>query len=75
MQKAMENRYDLIILDVMMPKMDGFEVCKDLRMSTITKDTPIILLTAKGAIQDKVTGFSSGALTIIWLNPLTYKSC
>ena len=44
-----------------MPKMDGFEVCKNLRLSKKTKDTPVILLTAKGTLDDKVTGFGSGA--------------
>lgn len=61
LQKSQNGNYDLIILDVMMPKMDGFEVCKNIRKSARTKETPIILLTAKGAIQDKVTGFGSGA--------------
>ncbi|MCF8242702.1 MAG: response regulator transcription factor [Melioribacteraceae bacterium] len=54
-----ENHYDLIVLDVMMPKMSGFEVCK-----TIRKDgnkTPVILLTAKGEEIDKVLGLELGA--------------
>ena len=61
LQKAQQNNYDLIILDVMMPKMNGFEVCKNLRTSARTKDIPIILLTAKGTIEDKAMGFNSGA--------------
>ena len=61
LQKAQQNNYDLIILDVMMPKMNGFEVCKNLRTSAKTKDIPIILLTAKGTIEDKAMGFNSGA--------------
>ncbi len=61
LQKAQNGNYDLIILDVMMPKMDGFEVCKNLRKSVKTKEIPIIMLTAKGTIEDKITGFSSGA--------------
>lgn len=61
LQKAMQNSYDLLILDVMMPKMDGFEVVKNLRRFQNTKDTPIILLTAKGTIEDKMIGFNSGA--------------
>lgn len=59
--KAQKNNYDLIILDVMMPKMDGYEVCKNLRLSASTRDIPVILLTAKGTIEDKVSGFNSGA--------------
>ena len=61
LQKAQNGNYDIIILDVMMPNMDGFEVCKNLRKSAKTKAIPIILLTAKGTIEDKITGFGSGA--------------
>ena len=61
LKKAQNGNYDLIILDVMMPQMDGFEVCSNLRKSAKTKDIPIILLTAKGTIEDKITGFGSGA--------------
>jgi len=53
------NRYDLVILDIMLPKYNGFEVCKILRNRGI--DTPIIMLTAKDAISDKVTGLNYGA--------------
>jgi DNA-binding response OmpR family regulator len=60
-QKSQSGNFNLIILDVMMPGMNGFEVCKNLRKSGKTKETPVILLTAKGAIEDKVTGFGSGA--------------
>ena len=59
--RAVKIKPDMIILDVMMPNMDGFEVCKNLRKSAKTKDIPIILLTAKGTIEDKITGFGSGA--------------
>ncbi len=59
LQKALNEDYDLIIMDVMMPKMDGFTLCKNVRR--IKQDIPIILLTAKGTIDDKVTGFDSGA--------------
>lgn len=61
LHKSQNGNYDLILLDVMMPGMDGFEVCKNIRMSARTKDIPTILLTAKGTLNDKVTGFSSGA--------------
>jgi len=53
--------FDLILLDVMMPKLDGFEVCKRLRNTPEASHTPIILLTAKGQLEDKVRGFTSGA--------------
>jgi len=53
------NQYDLCLLDVMMPKKDGFELARDIRK--ITEDVPIIFLTAKSMVDDKVEGFKSGA--------------
>lgn len=58
LEKALENSYDLILLDVMMPKMNGYEVCKRLR--AVKPSIPILMLTAKGTIQDKTAGFNSG---------------
>ena len=55
---AMENDYDLILLDVMLPKMDGFEVCQQIREFS---DVPIIMLTAKGDDMDKILGLDYGA--------------
>ena len=54
-----DYKYDLIILDIMMPKVDGLEVLKRARKSGIL--TPIILLTAKSSIEDKITGLDLGA--------------
>lgn len=51
--------YDVVILDVMLPKMDGFEVAKQLRRRNV--ETPVLMLTAKGAIPDKIEGLDSGA--------------
>ncbi len=59
LQKALENNYDLILLDVMMPKMNGYDVCKNIRIAK--PDIPILLLTAKGTIEDKTQGFDCGA--------------
>jgi DNA-binding response OmpR family regulator len=53
------NPYDLIILDIMMPKRDGIEVCRDLRSKNI--NIPIMMLTAKDAVEDRVKGLDSGA--------------
>lgn len=52
---------DLILLDVMMPGMDGYEVTKTLRANDITAFIPIILFTAKSQVNDKLEGFQSGA--------------
>jgi len=53
------NQYDMIILDLMLPKMDGLEVLTRLRDKKVS--TPILLLTAKDAVDDKVTGLNKGA--------------
>lgn len=59
LQKALKGDYDLILLDVMMPKINGFDVCKNIRASK--HDVPILMLTAKGTINDKTQGFNCGA--------------
>jgi heavy metal response regulator len=56
---ASVNDYDLIILDIMLPKCDGVTLCKKLRAEKL--EAPIIMLTAKTAVQDKVTGLDAGA--------------
>lgn len=56
---ALSDMYDVIILDVMLPKMDGFEVAKQLRRKNI--DTPLLMLTARAQIPDKIEGLDSGA--------------
>jgi len=53
---------DLILLDVMMPELDGFETCKQLKASPDTKDIPVIFLTAKVEVEDIVRGFELGAI-------------
>jgi len=58
LQLAVENEYDLILLDVMLPGIDGTEVCSRLRQ---VKTTPVIMLTAKGEETNRVQGFESGA--------------
>ena len=58
LKKTEEQRFNLIILDVMLPEMDGFTVCQKMRMNDT--DTPVIFLTAKDTGQDKVNGFKHG---------------
>ncbi len=55
---AKENTYDMILLDIMLPKMDGFEVCQAIREFS---DMPIVMLTAKGDDMDKILGLEYGA--------------
>ena len=61
LEKAHELRPDLVLLDVMMPRIDGFEVAQRLRKNPQTSSTSIIMLTAKALSADKVTGLQSGA--------------
>lgn len=61
LSKAETERPNLIILDVMMPDMNGLEVCRRLRANASTQDIPIIMFTAKTLIDDKVKGFEAGA--------------
>jgi len=56
------NRFDLILLDIMMPQMDGFEVCRRIRNRPDGRDTPIIFLTAKNDADSIVKGFAMGAM-------------
>jgi two-component system response regulator RpaA len=58
---AQQNRPDMIILDIMMPDLDGFTVCQRLRQNPNTQHIPVLMLTALGMTKDKVTGFDSGA--------------
>ncbi|AQG79530.1 two-component system response regulator [Spirosoma montaniterrae] len=56
---ALQNSYDVIILDVNLPRMNGFEVVQSLRRAQI--GTPVLMLTALGSVEDKLTGFDAGA--------------
>lgn len=56
---AQQESYDIIILDIMLPRLNGFEVCNKLRSEKIA--TPILMLTAKGEVEDKIEGLETGA--------------
>lgn len=59
LQKALKNNYSLIVLDLMLPKKDGMEICRELRARHV--HTPIIILTARGILEDRVKGLDLGA--------------
>src|SRR5580765_5891788 len=59
LRKAVEEKPDLILLDIMMPKLDGFAVCAELRR--LADPVPVLMLTAKGQVEDRVTGLDAGA--------------
>lgn len=60
-EKAHAEKPDLIVLDIMMPKLDGYETCKALKGDPTTRDIPVILLSAKGRNVDQKIGFEVGA--------------
>jgi DNA-binding response OmpR family regulator len=59
LDKLFENPYDLLVLDIMLPKIDGLTVLREIRAAGIR--TPVLMLTAKGAVEDKVKGLDYGA--------------
>src|SRR5712671_968553 len=59
LSRALKEKPDLILLDIMMPKLDGFALCAQLRR--LSNSVPILMLTAKGQVEDRVTGLDAGA--------------
>ena len=59
LKRALEEKPDLILLDIMMPRLDGYAVCAELRR--LARPTPILMLTAKGQVEDRVSGLDAGA--------------
>ena len=72
LNRVAEYNPDLIILDVLMPKLDGYEVCQRLKSDENTKYIPILMLTAKGEVEDKVKGLDIGADHYL-AKPFDYK--
>jgi DNA-binding response OmpR family regulator len=58
---ALERKPDLVLLDVAMPGLDGYEVTRRLRAEEATKGTPVVLLTARAQVRDVIQGFEAGA--------------
>jgi len=61
MEIAMDFQPDIILLDIMLPDIDGYEVCRRLREYPSLCDTKIIMVTAKGALEDRIKGYEVGA--------------
>jgi len=61
LQMLESQRPDLVVLDVMMPKVNGFQVCRHMRTNPALASIPILFLTAREAIEDKIAGFEAGA--------------
>jgi two-component system, OmpR family, alkaline phosphatase synthesis response regulator PhoP len=61
LERMKAEKPDLVVLDIMMPKLDGYEVCKSIKSNPATKQTPVILLSAKGRNVDQKLGFDVGA--------------
>jgi two-component system alkaline phosphatase synthesis response regulator PhoP len=61
LERLDQNGYDLLLLDIIMPEMDGFKLCKRIREKEDYKTTPIVFLTAKSREEDKVKGLEAGA--------------
>ncbi len=65
LEQTLAHQFDLILLDIMMPHMDGFEVCRRIRENPANRDTPIIFLTAKNDSESIVQGFKMGAVDFL----------
>lgn len=64
-EKALSEKFDLIVLDGMMPEMDGFETCRELKKNPDTENIPVIFMTAKNQQNDIEEGFAAGAIGYI----------
>ena len=65
LEMVREEKPDLIVLDVMMPKIDGFEVAKKIKSNSATRGIPILMLSSKAQFEDKMKGIDSGAMDYV----------
>ncbi|OQY48016.1 MAG: hypothetical protein B6242_03520 [Anaerolineaceae bacterium 4572_78] len=68
-EAALKRRFDLIILDIELPGINGFEVCRRLKSFPEMEDVPIVMLTTRDAAEDALTGLSAGAIDYIPKDP------
>lgn len=61
LEKAMRSDFDLMIVDINMPKMDGFEFCREIRTHDKYKETPLLIVSTESEAEDKMKGFKAGA--------------
>ncbi len=61
LEKSMKSNFDLMIVDINMPKMDGFTFCKEIRASEKYKDIPLLIISTESEAEDKMKGFKAGA--------------
>ena len=61
LEKALNADFDLMVVDINMPKMDGFTFCKEIRANQRHKDVPIIIISTESEAEDKMKGFKAGA--------------
>jgi two-component system chemotaxis response regulator CheY len=61
LEKAMKADFDLMVVDINMPKMDGFEFCRKIRSSDKYKDVPLLIVSTESEAEDKMAGFKAGA--------------
>jgi len=66
LRAAKKNPPDLILLDIMMPDMDGYQVCRALKADKALKKIPVIFISALGEVNDKVKGLSAGGVDLLW---------
>ncbi len=61
LERLAEERFDLVLLDIMLPDMDGFEICSRIKHDLRTSDLPVVMLTAKKSPDDQARGVACGA--------------
>lgn len=69
LEAAQHNRFDLIVLDIELPGIDGFEVCRRLKANESLAEIPVIMLTTRDRAEDALTGLSNGAVDYIPKDP------